>query len=73
MRTVVPSFSTATPNSDRQDKVAEQSAAVERFSMVEIPSAKEEINAARCEIDLSPGTEEVPCKRLADAILMAPS
>jgi hypothetical protein len=73
MRTVVPSFSTTTPSADRQDKVAAQSAAVEKFSTVEKPSAREAINAARCEIDLSPGTEQVPFKRRADAILMASS
>jgi hypothetical protein len=73
MRTVVPSFSTPTPSDDRQDKVTAQSAAVEKFSNVETPSASEAINAARCEIDLSPGTELVPFKRLADAILMGSS
>jgi len=73
MRTVVPSFSTPTPSDDRQDKVAAQSAAVEKFSMVETLSASEAINAARCEIDLSPGTEQIPFKRRAGAILMASS
>src|SRR5689334_20450427 len=53
------------PSSRRQLSVEEQSAAVEKFDISVRPSASAPINAARWDIDLSPGSRRLPLIKVA--------
>jgi hypothetical protein len=57
-----------TPNCRRQLKVDAQSALVAKLSSRDSPSAIAEIIAARCEMDLSPGSTIEPFTEFAGQI-----
>src|ERR1041384_1488207 len=59
-----------TPSSLRQATVEPQSAPVEKLVISERPSARAAIRAARCEIDLSPGSRSRPWIERAGVSLM---
>src|SRR6185503_17664043 len=59
-----------TPSFLRPSMVAAQSAPVAKFVIVELPLARAAMIAARCEIDLSPGTLTFPRMRRAGLILI---
>ena len=60
-----------TPSEVRQETVVAQSAPVAKLEMVELPSARAAMIAARCEMDLSPGRRTCPTMRRAGRILIA--
>ena len=68
--TVFPLRPTGTPKACKQDSVARQSAAELKFVILVSPTAIAARIAARCEIDLSPGTRTVPCSDVAGVIFI---
>ena len=70
MRTFVSSTLTETPSERRQLKVDAQSRLLEKLDSRDGPSAQAAISAARCEIDLSPGSVAFPLSLRAELIFI---
>ena len=60
-------FSIEMPRAWRHDTVEAQSRAVEKFEISDLFDASAAIRAARCEIDLSPGSRNLPLINVANS------